>query len=259
MTPYFFRIKSFLTYWLEAVDEHSLHSPFFFDLYTTHIKPPPVPGEFEEIEHLRNKLLHDHRAIDVQDFGSKASKPSKRTISRIARTSLSSKRYSTLYFRLASAVHATTLVELGTSFGINTLYLAQTPGATVTTFEGAPAIADIAGLTFEFAGSTNVRLVVGNIDKTLPEFLQHTRRVDFAFIDANHRYEPTLRYFEWLLKKVHESSVVVIDDIHHAPEMERAWNKIKQHRLVCASVDIFRCGILFFDPSLNNQHVILQV
>ena len=259
MTPYFFRIKSFLAYWLEAVDEHSLHSPFFFDLYTSHIKPIPKPGDFEEIENLRNKLLDDQRTIAIQDFGSKAQKQSNGRISRIARTSLSSKRYSTIYFRLASAFQATTMVELGTSFGINTLYLGKTPGATVTTFEGAPAIADIAGLTFEFAGSTNVQLVVGNIDKTLPDFLQYTRRVDFAFIDANHRYEPTLRYFEWLLKKVHERSVLVVDDIHYSAEMERAWKKIKQHRLVCASADIFRCGILFFDPSLNKQHVILQV
>lgn len=259
MTPYFFRIKSFLSYWLEAVDEHSLHSPFFFDLYTSQIKPPPRPGAFEEIENLRNELLHDHRTIPMQNFGSKAKKQSNGRISRIAGSSLSSKRYSTIYFRLASAFHATNMVELGTSFGINTLYLARTPGATVTTFEGAPAIADIAGLTFEFAGSKNVQLVVGNIDKTLPEFLQHTRRVDFAFIDANHSYEPTLRYFEWLLKKVHERSVLVVDDIHYSPEMERAWRKIKQHRLVCASADIFRSGILFFDPSLNKQHVILQV
>ena len=105
----------------------------------------------------------------------------------------------------------------------------------------------------------NVRLVTGNIDETLPEFLEHERRVDFAFIDANHRYAPTLRYFEWLVGKVHEQSVLVIDDIHYSPEMERAWKKIQQHRLVCASADIFRCGILFFDPSLNKQHVILQV
>lgn len=259
MTPYFFRIKSFLAYWLEAVDEHSLHSPFFFDLHTTHIKPPPAPGAFEEIESLRSKLLLDHRSIAVQDFGSRAKSHSKAKISRIARNSLSSRRYSTIYFRLASAFHAGTIVELGTSFGINTLYLAQTPGATVTTFEGAPAIADIAGLTFEFAGSRNIRLVVGDIDKTLPDFLQYTRRVDFAFIDANHRYGPTLRYFGWLLSKVHERSVMIVDDIYHSPEMARAWKEMKRHRLVCASADLFRCGILFFDPSLNKQHVILQV
>jgi predicted O-methyltransferase YrrM len=256
---FFFRIKSFLSWWLEAVDEHSLHSPFFFDIYTTHIKPRVPPGEFKHIETLRRQLLKDQRIISVRDLGSKATLNGRRKISRIARTNLSTPRYSVIFFRIAQYFRATCIIELGTSFGINTLYLAEKTDATVTTFEGSPVIADIASVTFEFASKKNIHLVTGNIDTTLPAFLLRTRRVDFVFLDANHRYEPTLRYFEWLLKKVHEKTVLVIDDIHHSREMERAWTAIKNHRLVYGSADLFRCGIVFFDPSLNKQHVILQV
>lgn len=164
-----------------------------------------------------------------------------------------------IYLRLAHQFDAKCIVELGTSFGINTLYLAEKGDATVTTFEGAPAVADIASLTFEFAGKKNIRLVEGSIEKTLPDFLQDVRRVDFAFLDANHRYEPTVKYFEWLSNKMHDKSVLVLDDIHYSGEMERAWRAIKNHRLVYGTADLFRCGIVFFDPSLNKQHVILQV
>jgi hypothetical protein len=61
------------------------------------------------------------------------------------------------------------------------------------------------------------------------------------------------------VKKVHPNSIIIIDDIHYSPEMAAAWKVIKNHRLVYASADLFRCGIVFFDPSLNKQHVILQV
>lgn len=259
MTDFFFRSKSFLSWWLEAVDEHSLHSPFFFDLYTTQIKPAASFETYAHIESLREKLLEDERYITVRDLGSKALRKSTRRISSIAHTSLTPARYSVLYARLARYLGATYIVELGTSFGINTLYLAEKPDATVTTFEGAPAVADIAALTFEFASKKNIELIIGNIDKTLPAFLHRTRRVDLVFMDANHRYEPTLRYFEWLLKKVHDRSVIIIDDIHYSSEMERAWKVVQGHRLVYGSADLFRCGILFFDPSLNKQHVILQL
>ncbi|MEX2232809.1 MAG: class I SAM-dependent methyltransferase [Cyclobacteriaceae bacterium] len=259
MALYLFRIKSFLSYWLEAVDEHSLHSPFFFDLYTTQIKPPIERSRFSHIESLRQKLLQDERTIPVRDLGSRAKQKKHRKISHIAGTTLSTPRFSNIFFRLTHYFKATCIVELGTSFGINTLYLAEKQDATITTFEGAPTVADIAALTFEFASKKNIRIVVGNIERTLPAFLQQIRHVDFAFLDANHRYEPTLRYFEWLLKKVHIKSVLVVDDIHHSPEMERAWKAIKVHRLVYGSADLFRCGIVFFDPSLNKQHVILQV
>lgn len=259
MSHHLFRIKSYLAYWLEAVDEHSLHSPFFYDLYTQHIKPSGRTVEFPSIERLREKLLRDQRSITVDDLGSSGRRRAQRKISRIARTSISTRRFSAMYYRIAAACRAATIVELGASFGINTLYLAENKEAVITTFEGAAAIADIAALTFEFANAKNIRLVAGDIDKTLPDYLEHIRTVDFVFMDANHRYEPTLRYFGWLLKKMNEKSVVVLDDIHYSPEMERAWTTLKNHRLVYGSADLFRCGILFFDPSLNKQHVILQV
>lgn len=223
------------------------------------IKPPPPAEKFLHIENLRQKLLADNRVISLEDHGSGAGRKRKRRISAIARTSLSPPRFSTIFSRIAASMEATSIVELGTSLGINTLYLAERQQATVTTFEGSPAVADIAALTFEFAGRKNIDLVVGNIDKTLPVFLGNVRKVDFVFIDANHRYEPTVRYFEWFLKKVHEKTVLVVDDIHYSPEMERAWKRIRSHRLVYASADLFRCGFVFFDPSLNKQHVILQV
>jgi len=259
VTDYFFRIRSFISWWLEAVDEHSLHSPFFYDLYTRQIKPPHAPDTYAHIESLRKKLLADHRVIAVHDLGSGDQHNTSRKISAIARRSLSTPRYSAIYARIAAHFNALNIVELGTSLGVNTLYLAENPHAHVTTFEGAPAVADIAALTFEFAGKKNIDLITGNIDRTLPAYLQRVRKLDMMFLDANHRLAPTLLYFELLLKKVHERSVMIIDDIHSSREMHRAWEQIKSNRLVYASADLFRCGMLFFDPSLNKQHVILQL
>lgn len=221
------------------------------------LKPASLE-KFPSIESLRQALLHDRRTITVNDLGSQA-KTGKRRIAQIARDSLSPRRFSVFYHRIIGSARACTIVELGTSLGINTLYLADHPETRVTTFEGAPAIADLAATTFEFAGRKNIDLVRGNIDKTLPAYVSNAARVDFAFLDANHRYEPTLRYFELLIKKIHDKSVVVIDDIYYSPEMARAWKAIRDHQLVYGSADLFRCGIVFFDPSLNKQHVILQV
>ena len=104
--PYFFRIKSFIAYWLEAVDEHSLHSPFFFDLYTRHIKTRTAAANAAQIETLRKKLLEDNRLITVQDLGSGSTRATVRKVARIARTSLSPPRYSNIYSRLISAFQA---------------------------------------------------------------------------------------------------------------------------------------------------------
>lgn len=235
-----------------------MHSPFLFDLYTKviNLEANAIP----EIETLRSKLLDDQREIEIQDLGagSKHQSGTKRKVSDIAATSLSNSDFASLYLRLATHCEAKTIVELGTCLGITTLYLAKTPGVRVYTFEGAESLSDIAELSFEFSSAKNIELIKGNIDSTLYTTLSRIPKIDLAFMDANHRYEPTLKYFETLLPKIHHGSIIILDDIHDSPAMEKAWKEISRHELVYVSIDLYRCGILFFDPSLNKQHVVLQ-
>ncbi|NJM26420.1 MAG: SAM-dependent methyltransferase [Bacteroidia bacterium] len=253
-----FRTKAFLTYWLNAVDEHSLHSPFFYDLHQSVIKPPATP--MPVAEEIRRTLLNDRSDIEVHDLGrgSVAIKGNQRTVSNIARTSLAPPRFCSLYLKLAQHMGATSIIELGTSLGITALYLAQAPGSVITTFEGAPSIAALARRTFELGGAKNIDLIPGNIDHTLASHLQPLNHFDFALIDANHQHDATVKYFDLLARKTHDRSVVIVDDIYLTPDMKRAWEYIRKHRLVYGSIDIYKCGILFFNPSLNKQHAVLQ-
>ena len=255
-----FRLKTYINYWLEAVDGHSLHSPFFFDFYTKVIKQKANVKTHEGFEVLREKLRKDDRIIFVKDYGVGPSNlnSAERKISDIAKTSVTPYKFTNLYNRIIAYYNTKNIVELGTSLGINTLYLATNKDSKVTTFEGSPEIAGLAQTTFEFSGAQNITLIEGDIDITLPSYLQSVGKIDLAFIDANHRYGPTLKYFEWLIQKIHHQSVFILDDIHYSKEMEKAWKEICRHKLVYGSVDLYRCGVLFFDPSLNKQHVILQ-
>src|SRR5688572_1264945 len=214
--PTFFQVKSYLTYWLDAVDEHSLHSPFLFDFYNTILRSPADQHEFQPIENLRNQLLSDDREVNVFDLGAGSihHPGTGRKISKIARTSLSSQKFASLYARIIRKFQCKNILETGTSLGINTLYLASSPGSTVTTFEGAPSLAGIARDTFTLAETQNIKLLEGNLDSTLENYLQSSGKIDLAFLDANHRYEATLRYFRWLLPKIHERSTIILDDIH---------------------------------------------
>jgi predicted O-methyltransferase YrrM len=255
-----FQIKSFLKYWLEAVDGHSLHSPFMFDLYEKVVRAKDEGTDFSMNERLRSKLLDNPTQLLIHDdFGANAKKKSKeRTVKDIASSSLSSEKFSRLYARIARYQGSRNIIELGTSLGINSLYLASEKKSRVTTFEGSRAVAAVARSTFEFANASNIAIVEGNIDSTLPLWLEQHEKVDLAFMDANHRYEPTLKYFRLIKRRAHFKSVVILDDIHYTEEMEKAWNEILRDPQVCGSVDLYRSGLLFFDPSLNNQHVVLQ-
>lgn len=259
--PSFFQIRSFLHHWLLTVDAHSIHSPFFFDFYEKVIlNKNHYPG-FPELEAVRERLLQSTMEVDQVDLGapSKHFTGSKRALSKIARVSASPVDHCELLYRMVQYLNATSILELGTSVGITTLYLARDPKAHVTTFEGNRDLINVAQTHFDYFQTRNIQLIEGNLDSTLSKFLLQPTKIHFALMDANHRLEPTLRYFQLLARRMAEKGVIVIDDIYYSEEMERAWKTLKAHELVYASVDLYRCGILFFDPALNRQHYIWSV
>jgi predicted O-methyltransferase YrrM len=253
------QIRSYFSYWLEAVDEHSLHSPFLYQLYTKAIKRDHNKFQNHLIEEVRDVLLYDDRIIEVKDNITGANGVSKRYVNEHARRSLAPQRSARLYQRLVEFCSGKKILELGTSFGITAMYLANIKNSYVFTFEGAPDVASLAKRNFKFGDRQNIEVITGDIADTLPRFVSSSPKIDAVLMDANHHYEPTLKYFNWLLPVIHSTSIIIMDDIHYSPEMEKAWKEIKNHEQVHASIDLFRCGILFFDPSLNKQHVVLQL
>jgi predicted O-methyltransferase YrrM len=112
--------------------------------------------------------------------------------------------------------------------------------------EGSAAVAAIARNHFNYIGLNNIEQVIGNFDETLAPTLWKLDRLDFIFIDGNHRYEPTMRYFEQVLEKCHENTLIIFDDIHWSAEMERAWEQVKVHTSVTLTIDLFFVGLVFF-------------
>lgn len=257
---FFSQASGWLSYYFNAVNEHSLHTPFLYELYTKAIKSDHLNGDFSEIEAIHKKLLKDNSKIFLTEFGAGSSvNPSNtRSIRNIAQHSLTSLKYSALYYRLIKYFNIRHIVELGTSLGINTLYLAKYEATKVYTFEGCANTINVAKTNFEKMGATNIEIIEGNIDQTFSSFLNGVLKPDMVYIDANHQYTPTLHYFNLILKNKHDNSIVIIDDIHWSKEMSKAWKEICNHPEVRLSIDLNRCGILFFKHDLTKQHFYLS-
>jgi predicted O-methyltransferase YrrM len=249
---------AYVRHWLNEVDDHSIHSPYFFDFYRKVVRGKTDETVFAEIEKLRANLLINPTRITVEDYGagSAITSGSQRALSDIARTSASPKELAELYARIILFADARRIVELGSCLGLTTLYLARKKGTEVITFEGSPSLINVSLTNFEYFDQQNIRLIEGRIDATLPDFIQDPAKINFVLMDANHRYTATMKYFNVLMRRLNEESIVVVDDIHLSPEMEKAWDELCHHELVYGSVDLFRCGILFFEPGLNRQHFV---
>lgn len=241
---------------------HGMHSPFVFEFITKVLNDKTRYPEYEKAEGLRKKLLVDKTMITVQDMGagSTVTKSPSRSTNSIVRNAAKAAKYGQLLYRMVKRYQPQTILELGTSLGVTTSYLAAAkPDAAVITLEGAPEIANRAKQHFKASELDNIDLIEGNFDNTLPSVLSRLSTVDFVFIDGNHRKEPTLRYFQQLLSHAGNDTVLVFDDIHWSREMEQAWKTIKSHERVRVSIDLFAIGIVFFRQEFKEkQHFVIR-
>ena len=252
-----YQLLAYLRYWLRSGNAHGLHSPFVYELYTTVICHDGEYAAYERIEKRRQELLTSRDSIQVVDFGagSQVAGGPRRRVRDVARHAAKPPRLAQLLFRLVNYFQPATTLELGTSLGLTTAYLAAADSRhRVVTFEGCPNTAALAGESFEQLKLQNIELIAGNLDTTLLATLAGLGQpLDFVFFDGNHRYEPTLRYFEQCLACAYEGSVFVLDDIHWSAEMERAWEAVKAHPAVTVTVDLFYVGLVFFRKSQPRQ------
>lgn len=252
----------YLKYYFTAGNRHDVHSPFVFSLIEDVLRDKKKHPAFKEIEQLRQQLLHSDETLRVTDLGAGSiiSAGNERRVKDITRYAAKQPKFGQLFFRLIQYLQPKRILELGTSMGLSTAYMAKAaPQAQITTIEGCPNIAARAGRNFEALNIKNITQVTGNFDTVLPEVLKKIQLPDWVYIDGNHRKEPTLAYFQQCLQHIDEYSVLIFDDIHWTPDMEEAWHTIREHPKVTLTIDLFFIGLVFFRKDFKiKQHFTLK-
>jgi predicted O-methyltransferase YrrM len=255
-------IASYIKYLFRAGNQHAIHSPFLFSFYNRIIQPKKDENpDYEVIQRLRKELLKSTEEIEILDLGagSRINKTNKRQIRQIAKNAEKPEKFGKLFSRISSDLKPATILELGTSLGLTTAYFAKSaPTAQLITFEGCPETARHARENLDRLVVENCEIVVGNIDTTLPERLKSLKTVDIVYFDANHRYEPTVRYFEECLPYATSESLFIMDDIYWSDEMTKAWEYIKAHPSVTVTIDLFWIGLVFFRKEQVKEDFVLR-
>ena len=264
MINHTYKTKKYLNYAIKSKGRFGIHSPFVYSFVDEVLKDKTSYDAYSSIERLRNKLLASGIIISQDDYGAgnegELSFSGTKTISRVIRHSTINAKYGKLLYRISKYYKPNSILELGTSLGFSTMYLAAgNPGATVHTIEGCKSTLGIARKNFKEIGVQNIKIHNRKFDDALPLLLQKCHgALDLVFIDGNHRYQPTVSYFEQILPFFGNNGILILDDIYWSQEMEKAWAYIKHHRDVSVTIDLFRLGIVFFKKELIKQDYILR-
>ena len=251
----------YIKYLFNSTNQYSLHSPYIYNFVTNVIYKTTPKEETVEINNLRSILYQNNQHITIKDFGegSAINKNKKRKIKDIAKNSSKNSKYGELLFRIARFLEPTSMIELGTSFGISTCYLAKgNPKANIKTFEGCTESAKIASDNFKKLNLSNIDVIVGDFKNTLKNNFNLKNKTGLIFIDGNHNQNSTIEYFELSLKVSNTKTIIIFDDIHWSSGMEKAWEYIKKSNKITATIDLFFIGIVFLDPKLSKEDFIIR-
>lgn len=255
-------VLKYINYQLTAYTEHDLHSPFLYNFYMELIKNKHPFSDFENLDKLRKQLLQNTTTLEISDFGagSKKLNSNKRQINHIAKHGIAQKKQAEFLYRLVNKFAPNTIVELGTSIGLTSLYLAKaSTKSTIYTIEGCPNLFQFSKELFNQQLAKNIQSVNGNFNTKFPEVLSQINSLDFLYIDGNHAYEPTMNYFKMALEKKNSNSIFVFDDIYWSDGMQQAWKEICNNPEVTVSLDLFYFGIVFFrKENKNKEHFVLK-
>ncbi len=248
-----FRLRAYLHHRLKSFRNRNgfgIHSPFAFNLIYNIINPKEKYAYYcyENIEYQRQKLLHDNRKIKPDNGKTK-------TIKQIARIALSPVQDIQQIFRLVQFVKPNNIIEMGTSLGIGTAYLAsfnsQIP---IISIDHNSDVQKIAQSITEQLKINNVTYVSKDFDEALDSILKEHTSLDFIFIDGNHKGDAIQHYYKRLKTHIHNRSVIIFHDIHWSKDMNTAWQDIFNDSDVTVSIECYNMGILFFNKELNKQH-----
>lgn len=207
----------------------------------------------------RLNMLADGTELNVTDFGT--GKSGMRKVKQIARKSSTEPRYGGVIQKIIDAFKVESILELGTSVGIGTMFLARTNAkAEVTTVEGCPETSKFAKAEFDKRKIANVNFINDNFDHLFDSHALNGRKFDLFLIDGNHTYEATLRYFNYVVKNhCGQKSIIVIDDINWSRDMYRAWKEISERMQDSLRLNLFRMGIIFSGYGMPKSEVRAEI
>lgn len=246
----------YLLYWIRSRNRHGIQAPFLYELNDSVWRKDCVELIHEPIEAYRKEMLRSNATIHIQDFGAGFSgkRHRERTVSYITRNSSKPPRYARMLYRLTKALSAQTVLELGTSIGVSSLYMATT-GARVVTVEGCPQTAALARAGFSRFPDLRIESLNAEFDQAIDTLLNSSEQFDLLFIDGHHQFEPTLNYINSCMPILSPRAVVVVDDINWSDEMREAWASLCKDSRFTLTVDVFMLGILFRDVDLSKENI----
>jgi predicted O-methyltransferase YrrM len=241
-------LKNYLNHFIKSSHRHGhgIHSPFVYDFVANVLFDKKYYPEYDFFRNIRKELMDFDICLDVNEIGAGSKKIQQKTrlVSEMVKVSSVNEKFGRLFFRLAHYYNPLSILELGTSVGLSTIYLSKgAESSKVYTIEGNKSLCDYAKTLFIKKDLKNIEVIEGLFDDKLKTVIPLLTGSPLIFIDGNHSFEPTLGYYRLLSDNLDEY-ILIFDDISWSEGMQKAWAEIVFNSKKDVTIDLFRMGII---------------
>lgn len=229
-----------------------MHSPILYAFCEQVLDDDRHYYAFEEIEAWRAALVQDGRMLDILDLGTgRRMQPiTRRTIWSVAEHSLSPPWKGQLLFRTISWWKPDLIVELGTSLGVSTAYLAKAGSRTpVVTIDGAEQLQQLAREGWTALGIQNITSFTAPFTEALLRIPWRDSQRPLIYLDGDHEPAKVQSLLQEIKLLANQPFLIVMDDIRSSTEMWTVWKDCKANFPSGAWLDLFEMGIWIHDPA----------
>ena len=239
-------LKRTLQFYYKASNSkgHGTHSPFVYIFITEILNDTRYFYAYEEIGFLKEELLRDKRKINYNG--------KETTIKELAKQSLPDK-YNQLLFRIVNHFKPKSILEIGSSLGISTAYLAAVnENIEIDSIEPNELVAIIAKQNLRELSLQNIS-VETSLDDLLLDAKNCKKTYDLIFM--NNASEDISDLYLKLSPLYNEDTIVVFRDINSSSAVNKSWIKIKHQSTITISIELFGMGFVFFRrEQLKKEH-----
>ena len=251
---------AYLQHSFRSKNQYGIHSPFVYNFYLKTLRRQVDKKSWKKYLHFRANVFSSNESLENEDFGagSKKLKHSSSSIQKIAKVAGSSKKKAKLLMRLSNFETPKKILEFGTSLGLGSAALALgNESSRIVTLEGSSSKSQAAQKFFKNSNISNITAVCSDFDDYLNNF-ETNEGFDIIFIDGNHTYQATKRYFNLALKHLNTSGMIIFDDIYWSKDMTKAWREICASSAINLSMDLFLVGIVMKRKEQSKEHFRLK-
>jgi predicted O-methyltransferase YrrM len=236
--------------------------------FLTTLKKKHTPEEdqlFKMLGEFRQDLSVNNQKISFKEIGS----DTEMTVAEVSRRAASPEVWTRFFYQLSKTKSVNNILEIGTNLGVSGQYFIKAlegkKNTKFTSLEGVKGLCEIATERFKVLSDINrFEVLHGLYDQTFIKIVDRDDRFDLVFIDGNHQYESTLKYFELLKNNLSDQALIIFDDINWSEGMTKAWREICAQKGIVFSINLFKLGLIVFDAnqteiSKNHYQLFLSV